>query len=108
MDLIRLILLELERRSVEQLRDYLDVKIEGRSDEEISYHIMLMSEAGLIEAIDLTSTSGFHWLPGMMTPMGHDFLDAARESKVWSAVKKAIGEKLASMPIEVLFHYLKG
>jgi hypothetical protein len=35
-----------------------DVRVEGRSGEEISYHIMLLHEAGLIEAIDLGSNDG--------------------------------------------------
>ena len=35
-----------------------DVAVNGRSDEELNYHIMLLNEARLIEAKDLSTLSG--------------------------------------------------
>ena len=55
-----------------------DVEIKGHSDEDINYHIMLLDEAGFIEAEDLTNTSGVCWKPKRLTYHGHESLDAAR------------------------------
>jgi hypothetical protein len=64
-----------------------DVVVEGRSDEEITYHIMLLDEAGLIEAEDLSTLSGMCWKPKRLTYSGHEFLDAARSDTVWQKAK---------------------
>jgi hypothetical protein len=101
MDLVRQILLEMERRSsyVEQLKP---ITIEGRSDEEVSYHIMLLHEAGLMEASGMTGGGRLHWIPQSLTWEGHEFLDAARDDTRWNKMKVMVKEKAGAVGFEVV------
>ncbi len=47
MDLVRAILVEVEKAPFEA--GWIDVSVVGRPENEISYHVLLMQEAGLIE-----------------------------------------------------------
>jgi len=84
-DLIGLILLEVEKND-QPLRS-MRIDAEGYSPEEISYHVMLLHQAGFVPANDMSSFQGMVWLPKSLTWSGHEFLDATRSSKVWSQVK---------------------
>ena len=67
---------------------------------EVSYHVMILNEAGLIDACDL-STMGrgnSDWRPKRLTWNGHEFLDAARNDSIWNKAK----EKASSMNFELL------
>ena len=90
MDLVRLILLEIEK-SGEDPRSEIHLEIPNYTYEQVSYHIMILHEAGLIEADDLsTMGSDSFWLPKRLTWNGHEFLDAARNDGIWKqAMKKA-------------------
>lgn len=57
MDLVRLILLEIEK-STEDPRSEIRLQIPNYTFEQISYHVMILHEAGLIEADDLSTTVG--------------------------------------------------
>lgn len=85
MELVREILMRVEDLPYDG--SFHDIQIEGRSDEAISYHVMLLDEAGLLEAEDLSSLSGTCWKPKQLTYSGHEFLDAARSNKVWEGAK---------------------
>lgn len=37
--------------------------IEGFSQEEVSYHVQLLHEAGLVEAVNLSESLKFYWEP---------------------------------------------
>jgi hypothetical protein len=56
MDLIREILFKIEDAPEATGIGWVDVNIEGRSHEQISYHVVLLAEAGLVEAQDLTNS----------------------------------------------------
>jgi len=99
-DLIREILLEVEKK--DSPMGWIDIHIEGYSNEQISYHIKLLAEAGYLEANDLTTGDGFDWKPVNLKWQGHDFLDAARDNTLWKRAKKHIGNKVASVSFEVL------
>src|SRR3989304_4745015 len=73
MDLVREILLKMEELPMKG--DCHNIHIDGRSEEEIIYHVRIMHEAGLIEAIDFTATDGVDWRPKRLTYAGHEFLD---------------------------------
>ncbi len=98
MDLVRQMLLFTEEHSAPSTAA--EVKIEGRSDEEVSYHLALMKDAGLIEARS-PGKYGPMWAVLGLTWAGHDFLDAARDANRWSTAKK-IGEKVGSVSFEVV------
>jgi len=100
MDLSRKILQRLEEK--EGASGWLKGYFEGYSDEQVSYHIKLLYEANLIEAIDTSSSSGFCWEAKNLTWDGHEFLEASRSDTVWNSAKDILQEKGVGMPFEIL------
>ena len=102
MDLVRSLLLELEARV-----DPADVSVpelEGRSDQEVAYHLGLMKQAGLIYALGSAGEDayGTRWLPQSLTWEGHEFLDAAREDERWQAAKRIAKENGGALTFEAI------
>jgi len=87
LDLVRLILLEIEKNSEPEGRS-IRVKVPEHSDAEISYHIGLLAEAGLVEAQNFRGDDRIEWWPMKMTWAGHEFLDAARNDTIWEKMKE--------------------
>ena len=57
---------------------------------------MLLDEAGLIEAIDLSSRNGPAWLPQRLTWAGHEFIEASRDESRWHKALNLMKEKSIS------------
>ncbi|MEE1866945.1 DUF2513 domain-containing protein [Pseudomonas auratipiscis] len=85
-ELVRQILLAVEAHDDPQ--GWMDLEIEGRPDEEVSYHVMLLDEAGLVAGIDLGSIGQFEWQPKRLTYKGHEFLDSIRDPEIWRRTKE--------------------
>ena len=100
MDLVRKILLELEDTPYE-LGGF-DLELEGYSPDQISYHVMLLNEAGLIEANDLSTFGGKKWTPKRLTWAGHEFIEASRDESRWEKAKNIMKEKGSGMAFDVL------
>lgn len=100
MDLIRAILIEVEKLPLDP--GFHDVSVPGYTEEEITYHVQLADEAGLIEAIDLSSNEGVCWKPKRLTYQGHEFLDAARSDTVWDKAKKMVLSATGTITLEGL------
>ena len=100
MDLARSILLAIEA-SDEEPGQWIRLKLENRTDTDVSYHVMLLSEAGLIKARDL-GTVGFAWYPTRLTWQGHEFLDAARNNGLWERAKRIALDKTGGLSLELL------
>ena len=97
MDLIRAILLEVEKSpSPRGCR----IEIPGRTREELYYNAQLMQEAGLIEAKFLRNSTEFHVL--RLKYAGHEFLDAARSDTVWEKAKKMLLSATGTITLEGL------
>ena len=99
MDLARLILLKIEQ-TADDPRSWINLEVPDYTPAEVSYHVMILNEAGLIDACDL-STMGrgnSDWRPKRLTWNGHEFLDAARNDSIWNKAK----EKAISMNFELL------
>ncbi|MGD1082952.1 MAG: DUF2513 domain-containing protein [Candidatus Sulfotelmatobacter sp.] len=79
-----------------------DVQVEGRSGEEVSYHIMLLHQAGLIEATDLSTLSGVCWQPKFLTYAGNEFLAAAESDTVWNKAKSIVSVSAKTITLEGL------
>ncbi len=96
MDFIRSILIALEEVESGDKMKKLSV------DEEIfSYHIKLLSQAGLIEAH--RDSGDYHkWFPVSLTWDGHEFIEAARDDTTWKKVKSQLIEKTGGLSFEVL------
>ena len=100
MDLIREILFECEKQDgADQM---IQVNIEGHPDQEINYHLVLLRDAGFIEASVLDTQIGPIVQPLRLTWNGHEFLNAARSSKLWEAAKEFAVKTTGSLTLESL------
>jgi hypothetical protein len=63
---------------------------------------MILSEADLIRAYDVSSLGEFCWKPNSLTWQGHEFLDASRNDAVWKKTMDLVREKGGSVSFEVL------
>ena len=96
MELIREVLLKVEEIPFDGA--FHDICVDGRSPNAIAYHVMLLHEAGFIEAMDL----GVGWKPVRLTYTGHEFLDAARNNSIWENAKTAVVESTGVLTLEGL------
>lgn len=78
------------------------IDIPGFSRVQITHHIRLLDEAGLIDAEDLTNMSGSEWKAKRLTWAGHEFIDAARSDAVWQKTKTTVREKTGVLTFEAL------
>lgn len=81
MELIRMVMLEAEKSK--DPYELIDPKFEGHSETEISYHIALLDDAGLLHGQDRSAIGVFRWSAGMLTWAGHEFVEAVRDDDVW-------------------------
>jgi hypothetical protein len=96
MDLARKILLAMEKDEECTGPGWvngLDLGGEPPDPARLVYHVMLLAEAGLIIARDMTNTSGMAWMPVRLTWEGHEFLDKARDEGIWRKAVELAKEK---------------
>jgi predicted transcriptional regulator len=76
-----------------------EIEVEGCSEDALNYHIMILEQAGLIAAEDLTTMDGICWQPKYLTYEGNEFLSAAERDTVWAKAKTMAmsGAKTASL-----------
>ncbi|MDB5971361.1 MAG: Uncharacterized protein JWQ90_3811 [Hydrocarboniphaga sp.] len=102
MDLARQILLAIEGQEDADGSSWFALEFEGVSDKSVSHHIRLLHEAGLLDAIDLSTMAGPEWRPKSLTWAGHEFLDAARDETLWNKAKALVISKTGSLGFEAL------
>ena len=100
LELIRLILLEIEKQPYDQ--GPIEAEIPGYTSAQISYHVLLLKDAGLIEAIDFSTFAGSDWKPTRLTWQGHEFLDASRDEGRWQKALSIMKEKAGGIAFDVL------
>lgn len=101
MDLVRLILIEIEKHP--HVSTWMDLSIDRFSEDEVSYHVKILSQAGLIDAKQMSNAPKDPiWIPISLTWEGHEFLDAARDDTRWNKVKSIAKEKGGTMAFEVI------
>lgn len=98
-DLIRLILLRLEALNA---GDDFDAHFNGYTDEDVQYHLYLLTRAGLIDSVDYSRGGDLHFVPQMITWEGQEFIDGARNKTVWDAVKNDLKKRGADASFEIL------
>jgi hypothetical protein len=101
MELIRIILKALEEKE-DATTEWSWKEIPGYSKEDIYYHYEMLSKAGLIEAIQYKSGQDILWRGRCLTWEGHDFLDAAKNEKVWNKAKEIARKRGGMFSIEIL------
>jgi hypothetical protein len=102
MDLVRAILLKLE--------DYPHAfapqpfEIGGFTKEQIGYHVALMHQAGLIEAVKVTAISdpSPSAIPLSLTWEGYEFLATAKNESTWRKGTAAVFAKAGAVGFELL------
>lgn len=101
MDFVRKILLVLEARGPEPATI---PEVEGRSADEVGYHLWLLWKGGFIEAIDATSMADLtpRIIPTSLTWQGHEFLDLARNKTNWNKAKSWILDKGQALTLEAM------
>lgn len=96
MDLCRAILLHLEAYADNPAPQR--ISVDGVTSGEVSYHVKLLADAGLINALDFSDMTSSQWDPICLTWEGHEFLDAARDDITWRKVKAQAGD----VPLQIL------
>jgi hypothetical protein len=98
-EIYRQILLELEACST----PHADVRSLTNVDyETTAYHIRLLHEAGLIDAINMSSNDGETWSATALTHSGHDFLDTMMADTLWNKTKSIALQKFGTLSLEAL------
>ena len=97
MDLIRAILLEVEKSTSP---GGCQINLPGHSREELYYNAQLAQEAGLIEARFLPNADAFHVL--RLTYAGHEFLEMARNDTLWVKAKETVTKNTGTLTLEGL------
>lgn len=93
MDLVRLILLQIEKEYVSTA--IINLKVDSYSMEEVGYHCSILDESGLISsyAPRYAGDGLCFFTVGHLTWEGHDFLDKIRDDGMWSKVKTTAKKK---------------
>lgn len=90
MELARLILMRIEAQ--ETYQDDISLDFDGYTEEQVHYNIMLLHEARLLIAKDASGSNSLYWMPERLTWQGHEFIDAARDNKVWTKAKEIMAK----------------
>jgi hypothetical protein len=96
MDLFRTLLLKVEEQPVNG--PFTTIEVPGHSEDEVRYHVQLAQDAGFVEADFMMD--GF--IVTRMTYAGHEFLDAAREDKLWNRAKEILLRSTGTLTVEAL------
>lgn len=102
MDLIRKILFEIEKNT--EPDQWFEISISGYEKDDVYYHVMLLKEAGLIDAKKVFD--GGPLFPIRLTWNGHEFLEAAKNDTVWSKTKDIILKKGGGFSFEIIKNLL--
>jgi hypothetical protein len=94
-ELVREILIEIDAYDG-SADEVFNLAIAGHSYEEVTYHVVLLAEAGLINA----EPDGINHSIARLTWQGHEFLDAARSEEIWDAAKKFALKTTRTMTLE--------
>jgi hypothetical protein len=100
MDLFRALLLEIEKQPFVGSGYFPKPVVTGFCEEEVCYHAQLAQDAGFIEATCLPQTTEF--MVKRLTFAGHEFLDAAREDKLWNKAKHSVLSSTGTLTVEAL------
>ena len=94
-ELIRQLLLRIEED--EPLDEIPGIDAEARV-----YHLRLLKQAGLIDAVNMSSLDGEDYHVNGLTWEGHDFLDQARNDSVWNTVRRKLKEQAVTVSMAIL------
>ena len=102
-ELIRKLLFYFEEKPDDHIEEC--PPIDGFSDIEIKYHLLLMDEAGFLRCereITQSSSRVIKVYPFSLTWKGHEFLETAKNTTIWNRAKNMCLDKSGSLSFEVL------
>jgi len=105
MELVRRILVTLE--DADQTQGWIPLQFECYTDDQISYHIKILAEQGIISATDCSNMKNFAWRAKGLTWDGHDYIEAIRDEGRWQKVKDWIKATGKILTIETLKEAVK-
>ncbi len=78
--------------------------IEGYTEDQIGYHVLIMDEGGLLVAANVTGMSARTptAIPSRLTWRGHEFLDLSRDQSIWRKATTAVKGLSIAVLTEVL------
>lgn len=107
-DLERDTLLAIETYDGESRPGYADLSRLEAPDLQVKYHVVLLHEAGLIQAIDASTLNDrFAMMPIRLTMAGHEYLDTIRDDEVWRRTKEG-ARAVGSFSLDALGALAKG
>ena len=93
-DLVRELLLHVEANATKPISQLSEIILDGWTPEEVAYHVLLLSDAHLIEASieeipdrDDGDVTHVAYTVHRLTMKGSEFLDTVREPEQWRRVK---------------------
>lgn len=101
-ELERAILLAIEAHDDEAASFVELSEIEGFSDVQKGYHVLLLHEAGLLVALDARTHDGLYdWVPVRLTMAGHQYLETIRDPEIWRRTQEG-ARRVGSFGLDVL------
>lgn len=104
LDLVRKILIYFEEKENDQMER--DVELEGYESSLISYHLLIMDEAGLLRCersySKATPDRVIKVYPFSLTWKGHEFLSAAKNEGLWNRAKSILLKQTGILSFELL------
>ena len=102
MDLARSILKQIEEQPLPEIQSGVNIHVEGYDFYDVSYHILILKEAGLIEAYSDSGMQGKEvWRAKRLTWAGHEFLEVSRDDTRWKKAKEEVTGKVGGMVVEI-------
>ncbi len=99
-ELVRKILTCIEESEGVQQR--VNVEIEGYTEDQIMYHLILLAQADLIDATNVPLQDRTYITARGLTWQGHEFLDSIKNETVWQKTQQAVKDKGGAVSFEVL------
>lgn len=104
LELIRKLLIHLEEKPTDEM--ITELEIDSCNKDEVMYQLILMDQAGFIRCERIVSSSTPDRVikvhPFSLTWQGHEFLEAARNKKIWKSAIGKIQGASGSISVEVL------
>lgn len=90
---IRMLLLHVEEHAKRPIADLTNIEIEGQTEDQVTYHVIIAEDAGLLvatlqEILDADEEQSYcDYTVHRLTAAGHEFLETVRDPVAWRTVK---------------------
>lgn len=106
MDLVREILLAVEDQAA-SVANFFSLELEGYEQAVVSYHLILLHEAGFIEGRRLDAIGAdSQFYVDRLTWSGHEFLDDIRDPEIWRRTKAGV-RSVGSLGVDIMWQVAK-